>query len=73
MTPERLAVAWFLVIVLGLLLGLLIVVLAFGLARHARRQRPKPESSKPRGPASADEGDTPVEWRRPPGGDEPDE
>lgn len=63
MSAERLAVAWVLVIVLGLLLGLVIVVLAFGVVRHLRRQRPKSERPKGRSSASTEDGDEPAEWR----------
>jgi|GEM_PF-3454314 len=65
MGSERLAVAWVLVIILGLLLGLLIVVLAFGVVRHLRRQRPKSERPRGRSSSSHEDGDEPAEWRRP--------
>ena len=37
---QRLAIAWLLLILVGLLLGLLIAVVAIGVSRHLRRQRP---------------------------------
>ncbi len=68
MSPERVAVVWVLVIVLGLLLGLMILVVAFGVVRHLRRGRGKPDGGVRRGRRGGeDEGDAPVEWRKPGG------
>jgi hypothetical protein len=36
---EKVALAWTLLITLGLLLGLVVVAAAFGVVRHLRRQR----------------------------------
>ena len=70
MSSDRLAVTWFLVILLGLLLGLLILVVALGVARHVRRQRPRRPKSSSRDSRTEEYGDNPVEWRRPPGGND---
>ncbi len=63
MSSEYIAIVWVLLIVLGLLLGLVIVVLAFGVVRRLRRQRPKTERPRGRRSDADGEGDEPAEWR----------
>jgi len=46
--PQKTALAWSLLLVLALLLGLLLVVIAFGVVRHLRRQRARREKKSPR-------------------------
>jgi hypothetical protein len=47
---ERAAAAWLLLVALGLLLGLLVAVVALGVARHVRRSR-RSETRRRPGPA----------------------
>ena len=71
MQPEKLAVAWGLLLLVGALLGLVVLVAAFGVARHLRRQRGRPperdaRSSRGGGPdrTGEDEDDAPTSWQR---------
>ncbi|MBL9135877.1 MAG: hypothetical protein JNK85_08420 [Verrucomicrobiales bacterium] len=64
---ERAILAWILLLVLGLLLGLVIFVTALGVARHLRRQRNKPADAKPGHPRDPDDDadvDSPQGWRK---------
>lgn len=73
MGTERIAIAWVLVVVLGLLLGLLVLVVAFGVVRHLRRQRPRGDRPRRRGGDRSDDADEPAEWRTSSERDAPDD
>lgn len=65
--PQRLAIAWLLLILVGLLLGLLLAVLAIGVSRHLRRQRPPSKTLPPgsRRSGEDEECDEPSTFSRP--------
>jgi hypothetical protein len=46
MGEQRAAIAWLLLLILGLLLGLVILAAALGVLRHVRRQRGNNRSRK---------------------------
>lgn len=63
---DRAAILWILLVIVGLLIGLVILVTALGVARHLRR--PRPPTSRMRRRASRDPDDEDADpsggWRR---------
>ncbi|MCC7376329.1 MAG: hypothetical protein IT581_16845 [Verrucomicrobiales bacterium] len=64
---ERAILAWIILLVLGLLLGLVILVTALGVSRHLRKQRNKSLQTQPKPQHPAEEEadvDSPEGWRK---------
>ncbi len=72
----RIATAWVLVVIVGLLIGLLLLVVVVGVSRHLRRQRENlrpPSKPGTHGRNKEDyEADAPSEFPRHRAGDDPD-